>query len=132
MLRAIGLAAAEVRHQNERRNRDGNADRDRPYAAGAPRPRRRVLGPNRPVPGSPIVTRRPRGPTVYHAPRPPIEMLAPLLLKFTRKPGKMPARRQNLRPTTRPFLQPHARLITVGELDANGLESGRDRSNSAA
>jgi hypothetical protein len=36
----------------------------------------------------PSVALRPRGPTVYQAPRWPMDTLAPLLLRLSRKPGR--------------------------------------------
>jgi hypothetical protein len=46
--------------------------------------------PRQAVPGALIVTRpSPRGPNVVHPPRPPIEVLTPLLERLTRSPGRM-------------------------------------------
>jgi hypothetical protein len=54
----------------------------------------------RPVPGRPSVARPPRGPTVYQAPRWPIDRLGPRLLRFTRMPGTSERRRVNRRGTS--------------------------------
>jgi hypothetical protein len=54
--------------------------------------------------------------------------LAPLLLRFNRKPGIKETRRVKRRPMFHAsgFAQPHARLIAVCELDADGFQGQND------
>jgi hypothetical protein len=75
---------------------------------------------NSPVPGGPTVARCLLGPIVRHAPRCPIYRLAPLLLRFTRKPGISVKRRLNWSGI------PHMRLTSiVSALRSAAVESLR-------